>query len=291
MSISTELGRQKEVRLTGGTVRYRERGEGDPIVFVHGALVNGDLWAEVAPALANNHRCITPDWPFGAHDAPMDEDADLTPPGVARLIADFLAELDLRDVTLVANDTGGAFAQIVVTEHPERIGRLVLTSCDAFRNFPPHSLKPSQLLGFVPGVGGVVLAASVGPRPAQKALGKLLAKQPAEDATLDSFFGPIKRDKRIRRDFIRFFRALRPKHTLRAAEKLPKFDRPALVAWSADDLFFPKRHGRRLAELMPQARFELIEDSRTFSPVDQPQRLAGLIGEFVGKSGPPASTP
>jgi pimeloyl-ACP methyl ester carboxylesterase len=289
MSITTELGRQKEVRLTGGTVRYRERGEGDPIVFVHGALVNGDLWAEVAPALANDHRCITPDWPFGGHEAPMDEDADLTPPGVARLIADFLAELDLRDVTLVANDTGGAFAQIVVTEHPERIGRLVLTSCDAFRNFPPHSLKPSQLLGFVPGVGGAVLAASVGPRSAQKALGKLLAKQPAEDATLDSFFGPVRRDKRIRRDFLRFFRSLRPKHTLRAAENLPRFDRPALVAWSADDLFFPKRHGRRLAELMPQARFELIEDSRTFSPVDQPERLASLIREFVGTSRAPAS--
>jgi pimeloyl-ACP methyl ester carboxylesterase len=289
MSISTELGRQKEVRLTGGTVRYRERGEGDPIVFVHGALVNGDLWAEVAPALARTHRCITPDWPFGGHEVPMEEDADLTPPGVARLVAEFLAELDLRDVTLVANDTGGGIAQIVVTEHPERIGRLVLTSCDAFRNFPPHSLKPSQLLGFAPGVGGAVLAASVGPRAAQRALGKLLAKQAAEDATLDSFFGPIKRDKRIRRDFARFFRSLRPKHTLRAAEKLPEFDRPALVAWSADDLFFPKRHGRRLAELMPQARFELIEDSRTFSPVDQPERLASLIDAFVGTSRAPAS--
>jgi pimeloyl-ACP methyl ester carboxylesterase len=73
----------------------------------------------------------------------MGDGADLTPPGVARLLADFLAALDLRDVTLVGNDTGGAICQILIARHPERIGRLVLTNCDAYEEFFP------KLFGFV----------------------------------------------------------------------------------------------------------------------------------------------
>ena len=280
MSITTELGDQHEARLTGGTVRYRERGGGEPIVFVHGILVNGDLWSRVAPPLAERHRCITPDWPFGGHELPMDEDADLSPHGVARLIAEFLEQLDLRDATIVANDTGGAFAQMLVTEHPDRVGRLVLTSCDAFRNFPPHSIKPLQPLGYVPG-GGAVLAASLKPRVAQRGLAKSLAKNEIPPHVIGSALDAALRIPGSRRDALKIFRAARPKQTMRAAERLPGFDKPALVAWSADDLFFPAKHGRRLADLLPQGRFELLENARTFSPIDRPERLVELIDELV----------
>src|SRR3954454_18378020 len=125
MSISEALGEQHEVNLPQGTIRYRDRGQGPPIVFVHGALVNGDLWRKVVPELAKDFRCVTPDLPLGSHEIPMPANADLSPPAVAKLIADFLAALDLTDVTLVGNDTGGAMCQLVVTSHPERIGRLV----------------------------------------------------------------------------------------------------------------------------------------------------------------------
>ena len=141
MSISPALGERKEVSLPQGTIAYRERGSGEPIVFIHGLLVNGDLWRKVVPELSKDYRCIVPDLPLGSHDRPMNEDADLSPYGVAKLIDDFLAALDLRDVTLVGNDTGGAFCQIVVTRHPDRIGRLVLTPCDAYENFPPRFFK------------------------------------------------------------------------------------------------------------------------------------------------------
>ena len=108
MSISHQLGDPKEVRLPQGNIRYRERGRGTPIVFVHGLLTNGDLWRKVVPLLAREHRCITPDWPLGSHEVPLQLAADLSTPGLAALVADFLAALDLRDVTLVGNDTGGA---------------------------------------------------------------------------------------------------------------------------------------------------------------------------------------
>ena len=112
MAISNELGEQHEVTLPQGTISYRERGTGDPIVFVHGALVNADLWRKVVPELAKDFRCIAPDLPLGSHERAMPADADLSPPGVAKLIADFLAALDLDNVTLVGNDTGGAICQV-----------------------------------------------------------------------------------------------------------------------------------------------------------------------------------
>ena len=143
---------QAEIRLPQGTVRYREAGSGRPIVFVHGLLVNGALWRKVTPGLESDYRCIVPDLPLGSHRIPMDEDADLSPPGVARLISDFLAALDLDGVILVGNDTGGAICQLVAAHHPERLGGLVLTPCDAYENFLPPAFRPLQYAARVPGL-------------------------------------------------------------------------------------------------------------------------------------------
>ncbi len=137
MSISDELGRRSQAQIPAGTIEYRERGSGPAIVFVHGVGVNGDLWRRVVPGLAGDFRCIAPDLPWGSHSSPLLDGVDLSLPGMARITADFLAVLALEDVTLVANDTGGAVSQSLVGLYPERVGRLVLTSCDAFEKFPP----------------------------------------------------------------------------------------------------------------------------------------------------------
>src|SRR3954467_11147367 len=151
MSVSGALGTLRQVELPAGTFDDRERGDGPPGVFVHGVGVNGDLWRRVAPALAGEHRCIVPDWPLGAHSRPLREDADLSLSGLAGIVADLLEALDLQDVAIVANDTGGAVAQWLAGHRAERVGSLVLTSCDAFERFPPRPqlyLKPAS---FVPG--------------------------------------------------------------------------------------------------------------------------------------------
>jgi len=140
-----------EARLHQGTIRYREAGTGEPVVLVHGLLTDGQLWREVAPRLARDFRVITPDWPLGSHQLPLQPGADLSPPGLARIIADFISELELEEVTLVGNDTGGALCQLVAAHHPERVGRLVLTPCDAYENFLPPALRPLQMLAHVPG--------------------------------------------------------------------------------------------------------------------------------------------
>jgi pimeloyl-ACP methyl ester carboxylesterase len=129
-----------EIQVTQGTLRYRDEGSGPVVVLIHGLLVNGSVWDPVAAAIGPDVRVIVPELPLGSHSLPMNADADLTPPGLARLIAELLERLELDDVTLVGNDTGGALCQVTVARHPQRIGRLVLTNCDAFENFPPQAL-------------------------------------------------------------------------------------------------------------------------------------------------------
>ena len=279
MSISAALGEQNEVKLPQGTIRYRERGEGEPIVFVHGLLVNGDLWRKVVPLLADRYRCITPDWPLGSHAVPMSPDADLSPTGFGDLIAGFLEELDLRDVTLVGNDTGTALSQIAVTEHPQRIGRLVLTTGDAFSNFPPTAFKPLIGLGYVPPALWL-LEKGLRPNAVRRMSLKYLAKTLKDPQILESYAGQAKYSG-IRRDVAKVLKNARSRYTKAAAAKLPDLRVPALMVWAPEDMFFPNEHAHQLADLIPDARVVEIPDSYAFVSEDQPERTAEAIAEFM----------
>jgi len=286
VAISAELGEGRTAELPAGTIEYRERGSGRPVVFVHGVGVNGDLWRAVAPALASDFRCIAPDWPLGAHSHPLREDADLSLPGLGKIVADFLDALDLDDVVIVANDTGGAVSQWVVGHQAERVGALVLTSCDAFEKFPP---TPQLYLEYAARSRALmwVVAWTVRFRFVQRlptAYG-WTTRRPIDPAVMRSFTTPIRTIPGVRRDLARLLRAVDTRYMFEAADALPGFDKPALVLWAADDKLFPIEHGRRLAELMPQGRFETIPDSRTFVPEEQPARLAARVREFLGVSG------
>jgi len=272
----------REVRLPQGTVRYRELGTGEPIVFVHGFLVNGELWRKVAAPLSADFRCIVPDWPMGAHTRAMDRDADLSLPGLARIVADLLEALELENVTLVGNDSGGAVCQIVVTRHPERIGRLVLTPCDAYENCPPGMFKALKPAARVPGLLTSLLQplriAAV--RRTPLAFG-LLTKRPVPHSVLESWSRPVLSDRAVRRDAFKMVRGLDSKHTLDAAERFARFERPVLLAWATEDKLFPMEHAERMAVQFPQGRVERIEDARTFVSEDQPERLAQAIAAFA----------
>jgi pimeloyl-ACP methyl ester carboxylesterase len=201
MSVSAVLGELRSIDVPAGTIDYRESGSGPPVVFVHGVGVNGDLWRNVAPELAGEHRCIVPDLPFGAHSRPLRDDAELSLPGMARIVADFIAALGLEEVAVVANDTGGAVAQWLVGHHPDR---------SAGWCSPPATRSRSS----------------------------------------------------------------RPRHSATS---------PAIVLWADGDKIFPRDHGRRLAELLPQGRFEIVPGSRTFIPEDQPEKLTAAMREFLAE--------
>jgi pimeloyl-ACP methyl ester carboxylesterase len=220
--------------------------------------------------------------PLGSHLVPVGARADLTPPGVAALISEALEALDLEDVTLVGNDTGGALCQMVAGERPPRVGRLVLTSCDYRDNFPPLAFRPLKQLVRVPGATQVLLTAlrPRAPRRLPLVFG-WLTKRPIDREAEDSYLLPSLVDPAVRAELRRFLPAMHPRHTREAADRLSGFVRPALIAWSADDRFFPREHAEELARTLPQGRLAWIEDSYTFSPEDRPDRLAELIADFA----------
>jgi pimeloyl-ACP methyl ester carboxylesterase len=279
-----------EVTLSQGTIRYRDAGSGPPVVFVHGALVDGRLWEPVVERLQGTARCIVPDLPLGSHELPMREDADLSPFGLAKLIADFVAALDLDAVTLVGNDTGGGLSQLVVVRHPERIGRLVLTDCDAFENFPPKAFRGLVAAAKVPGA----LTAMLTPmkvravRRLPLAYGWLL-KRPVPDDVMDGWVLRALSDDGVMRDLRKALAGLSPAILLDNTPKLTTFDRPVLIAWAREDKFFPVEHARRLGKIFPNARVVEIDDAYSFVSWDQPDRLASLIGEFVSADQPTAA--
>ncbi|MGB1582528.1 MAG: alpha/beta fold hydrolase [Solirubrobacterales bacterium] len=288
MSVTQQLGQVKEVQLPQGTIRYRESGpdreqSARPIVFVHGFLVNGDLWRHVAPLLSSDFRCIVPDWPLGSHELPMPEDADLSPYGVARLVSDFIEALDLEDVVIVGNDSGGAISQILVTNHPQRIGALVLTPCDAFEKFPPFPYNALLAISKIPGAPSVVWH-SMRPKIGRLAAFRLLTKTGYDDEIVKSWIRPGLQDKSVRRDGVKFAAGVDSKITMETAKKLESLEIPAMMAWARDCTFFKFDLAERLAAAIPDSRIVEIPDAMTFLPEDQPEALAAAITEFAGSN-------
>lgn len=274
-----------EIELSAGTIEYEDSGgDGPVLVFLHGLLMDSSLWAETIADLAGEFRCVAPTLPLGAHRKAMPPDADLSMPALARLAGEFLARLDLREVTLVGVDTGGALVQLLMAGDAGRVRRVVLASCDAFDNFPPGLTGKTLFLTgrLSPGLFGAFLQ-----QMRLKALRRLpisfgwLTKR--GDAAVVRWLRPLLEQPAIRRDTVRVLRAAaaEPGILADAAAHLPEFDRPALVVWASEDRVMPPEHGRRLAELLPKSQLSEVDDSYTLLPLDRPAELARLIGEFA----------
>jgi pimeloyl-ACP methyl ester carboxylesterase len=277
----------RTVTTPHGQVRVRDVGGGGgaelPVLLVHSLAVDPDLYAAVVPLLAAaGHRVIIPELPLGAHSLAMAAGADLTPPGLARLLVEVLDALDIARVHVVGVDTGGALTQILMAEHRERVGLVVLTACDAYDAFPPRSF--AWLLW--PLRSKVVLAmmaqgARFGPMQ-RLAVPRPVTHRGVEPATLRRWTAPL-RDPAVRRDLRAVLVAMHPRHTLAAAERNRDFPHPVLIAWGDDDRAFPKRLAERLATDLPHARRVTIRDCAAFAAIDQPEQLAALVEEHLAR--------
>ena len=274
----------KEIQLSAGTIEYQDTGgDGPVLVLLHGLMMDATLWDDVIARLSASHRCVAPTLPLGAHHLPMNPGADLSLPGIARLAAEFLDGLDLRDVTLVGNDTGGALVQLLMSDGASRTGRVVLVSCEAFDNFPPGLTGRTLVLaGKLPPAMFGLFMQQMRLRAVRRlpiAFGWLTKRG---DAATARWMRPVLTRPEIRRDAVRMLRAAAADtgFLLAAAERLPGFNRPALVVWASQDRVMPAEHGRRLAGLLPQGRLTEVDDSYTLIPLDQPARLARAIQDF-----------
>lgn len=272
-----------KIELTAGTIEYSDTGgDGPVLVLLHGLTMDSTVWRKVVPGL-DGYRCILPTLPLGAHRIPMRPDADLSMRGLVALLAEFLEKLDLRDVTLVLNDWGGA--QFLVSEGlDERLARLVLVACEAFDNYPPG--LPGKVLSLAMRTPGGLAATMKllrlqAFRRAPGAWG-WMSKRPVERSVMDGWFAPAQRSAEIRRDVTKYGLSAPDKETLLAWQKrVCAFDRPVLVVWAEEDKLMPREHGRRLASMFPDARLVEVPDSYTLVPEDRPDVLIKELREFV----------
>lgn len=281
---SKTLGIEREVSLPQGRLRYFRRGEGPPLVFAHGWLANANLWRKVVELLADRFTCIALDLPFGAHRVAMDPSADLSPAGCADMIASVLGELGLSDVTLVGNDSGGAYSQIAVASNPKLVARLVLNSCETpYSEFPPAPFDALPAVAKDPDALGRLFEALRDPaiRVTPPAFG-LLVKHPLERIVSDSYALPCVNDRAILLDTAKVMSSASSAPVQAAGRQLiAGFNRPVLFAWSPEDQVFEPADAWRYSEGLSHGRMVLIEDAYSFTPEDQPERLAEEIARFA----------
>jgi pimeloyl-ACP methyl ester carboxylesterase len=277
------LGELREVELTAGRLQYFERGAGPPLVFAHGWLANANLWREVVDRLAARFRCVVLDLPLGSHRTAMPPDADLTPVGCGELIAETLAKLDLGEVTLVGNDSGGAYSQIATAAYPERIARLVLNSCETpYDEFPPPPFDGLPAIARDPRALGQLFEALRDPaiRAGPAAYG-LLIKHPIDELVSDSYALPAIRDADVLRDVGKVMSSASSAPVHAAGGRLiASFDRPVLLAWGPEDEVFALANARRYAAALTDGEVVSIPDAFSFTPEDQPHVLARAIAAF-----------
>ena len=275
------------IHLRIGPVEYRDFGSDAPsqpvAVFVHGFLVNGTVWDPVIERLAaDGVRCIVPDWPLGAHRQPADPDAELSPISVAAAVLGLLDGLDLQDVILVGNDTGGALCQLALRGDAHRVGGLVLTNCDAFEQFPPRFFVPLFLLARSPAAVWVIAQQTRlrAVRHSPLGFGPLL-NRPRSASLTRSWIQPLLDSRAVRHDVARFARAMSRTELIDSATWLGRFPGPVRLIWGARDKHFKVELGRRLAAVFPRARLEEVSDATTFVSIDRPDAVANAVGEVV----------
>lgn len=269
--------------LVAGTLDYRIVGPDETpspsVVFVHGFLTDSRLWDGVAELLAERGvRSYLVDWPLGSHRTPMPDDADLSPAGVANIVGQFIDAVGLTDATLVGNDSGGAICQLLVATQPPRIGRLVLTNCDAFENFPPPLFVPLFQAAKHPWLTRLLMAPMRLRVIRHSFLGYgLLLRRPRDAQLTRHWITAALTDGRIRHDIARFARGVDRSALVATAPRLRDFPGTVRIAWGTADRAFPLSSGRRLAEAFADAELVEIPDASTFVPVDRPAAVADAI--------------
>jgi pimeloyl-ACP methyl ester carboxylesterase len=274
-----------EVVLTAGTIDCEDTGGGGPVlVFLHGVVMDGSVWDPLVADLRRDYRCVVPTLPLGAHRRPMRPDADLSLGGFGRMVGELLERLDLKDATLVQNDHVAALALAV--DRPDRVARLVVSSCELFENYPPG--LPGQnlrLMALVP--GGIWLATQL---LRLRAIRRLpiafgwLSKRPLPDELIDRWLRPLQTERDIRRDLRKYAGGARRRAMLDLCERVGSVELPALVVWTPEDRVARPDHGRRLAQRLPDARLVEVADSYTLIMRDQPGAFAAAIRDFVASS-------
>jgi pimeloyl-ACP methyl ester carboxylesterase len=195
------------------------------------------------------------------------------------------AMIELEDATVVANDTaGGLLLLSLAAAHPAlgRAGRLVLTNCDSYDQFPPDALrKGAALCRTRPRLARALLRLQLRSSIGRRKIVSGVVASGLDHERAESFFGPPRRDQRVVEDLVAAFAGFRPQLLIDAAEAIPRFDRPVLLIWGESCDFFPMSDAHRLASEFPCSTLVSVPGAKTWVPIDSPAAVADAIGKFV----------
>jgi pimeloyl-ACP methyl ester carboxylesterase len=274
---------------SGARLHYVEKGSGEVVLFVHGIWANHVLWEGVIAALPDGVRAIAPDWPLGSQPEAFPKDADLSPDGLVEIICEFMEALDLQDVTLVGNDSGGGICQLLITsENPaaKRVGRLVLTNSDVFDQFPPKGFLPMQTLArWAPWIASPLFKRLMS-RDDYKMFFDMTCATTISSDIKRRILGPFVNNAQARRDSFSFLVGCKPEMMLEATTKFSNFWAPVLLIWGEQDQLFPVELAENLTREFKDVRLVRIPGASLFVSLDDPGRVAQEIASFIPSSSP-----
>jgi pimeloyl-ACP methyl ester carboxylesterase len=256
-----------------GSISYTEAGTGPVALFVHGVLLNSHLWRHQLAELSDVRRCIAVD--LLAHgDTQIAPDQDVSATANAAMLLEFLDALEIDQVDLVGNDSGGGIAQIFAALNPSRVRSLTLTDCDTHDNWPPAAFKPFLEMAAAGGLRAALdaMLADKNVYRSAQALGPAYEHpERVTDETIEIYLRPFVSAEQRTRNLQRFLAAFDCKHTVAIEDGLRTLQAPTLIVWGTDDIYFDVQWGRWLAEAIPGTR-RLVElqGARIFFPEERP---------------------
>jgi pimeloyl-ACP methyl ester carboxylesterase len=278
---------RRSVYTSSGEISYLDAGSGPIALFVHGVGTNAALWRGAIERLLGERRCVALDLPLHGQ-SPARPDQDFSLPGLAAVLEDFCDALGLTNVDLVANDTGGAVAQIFAVSHPERLATLTLTNCDTHDNIPPPAFKPvveQAAAGLLAPAGLKMLAE---PELARRSAFGSTYQHPdlLTDEAIRAFLEPVMGTLERGRQFERLLCSLDARDLTAIEPKLKALTVPTLVVWGTDDAFFPLSWAYWLRDTIPGVR-EVVEvpGGRLFFPDERPDDLVQALRRFWSSTG------
>lgn len=261
---------RKTVTTPSGVVSYVERGSGPVALFVHGVLLNGYLWRHQLAELSDTRRCIAVDILAHGHTEANDgQDVSVT--ANAQMLAQFLDALEVDQVDLVGNDSGGGICQIFAAMHPHRLRSLTLTNCDTHDNWPPEAFQPFVAMVAAGGLENTLRAMGANKAVYRDALAPAYERpQDLSDKTIDTYVGPFLESPKRLKELVRFVNAFDCRHTLAVEDRLRQLQVPTLIAWGTDDVYFPLEWSRWLQQTIPGTRRRIdFEGARIFFPEER----------------------
>ena len=265
-----------------GRIAYIEQGSGSVALFIHGVPLNGFHWRHVIAQLRESRRCIALDL-MGLGYTEIGPAHDVSFTAQARMMVQFLDALGIEQVDLVANDSGGAIAQIFTAHHPERVRTLTLTNCDVHDNWPPEAIAPQ----IEAARKGVLIDALTQYLDDPEGRCTRFARAYADPGVLTNevyrvYIDPLRANEQRRDNFHRYWLAFDNRQTVAIEPLLHKLRMPTLIVWALDDIFFGVQWAHWLKKTIPGVeRLVEVPGAKLFFPEDRPHALVGPLRSFL----------